>query len=305
MMELLGSLVDTPLVDYLTPAIPAFILLMLVEGFILTRDEDGDILGYSLKDTAASLSMGIGSLIVPRIIAGLLGLGGYYLVWREFRFFDLGSGVLGWTVAMVGKDLFYYWYHRFSHEWRFLWAAHVVHHSSEHYNLSTALRQTWTPLMGWIFYLPLILLGVNPSLLIMAGALNLLYQFWIHTEAVDRLHPAFEYVFNTPSHHRVHHAVQAQYLDRNYAGILILWDRWFGTFEAEVERPVYGITKPLTTFNPVRIATHEYAAILADMRTDRDWRTRANRLVKGPGWQPEDEPTTPPSGVGDLAAEPA
>ena len=208
MMELLGSLADVPFVDLITPAIPAFIVLMLVEAFLLARDEDGDVLGYTLKDTSASLAMGIGSLVVPRAILALLGLGGYLLVWRELRMVDLGSGVLAWTVALVGKDLMYYWFHRPSHEWRFLWAAHVVHHSSEHYNLSTALRQSWTPLVGLVFYLPLVLLGVNPVILAMSTAINLLYQFWIHTEAVDRLPPPIEAVFNTPSHHRVHHAVR-------------------------------------------------------------------------------------------------
>ena len=305
MMELLGSLADVPFVDLITPAIPAFIVLMLVEAFLLARDEDGDVLGYTLKDTSASLAMGIGSLVVPRAILALLGLGGYLLVWRELRMVDLGSGVLAWTVALVGKDLMYYWFHRFSHEWRFLWAAHVVHHSSEHYNLSTALRQSWTPLVGWVFYLPLVLLGVNPVILAMSTAINLLYQFWIHTEAVDRLPAPIEAVFNTPSHHRVHHAVQEQYLDTNYAGILIVWDRVFGTFEAEVERPVYGITKPLRTYNPLRIATHEYVDMVRDMRGDPDWGTRLQRLWRGPGWQPDAAPAATPSAPSDVAVETA
>ena len=288
MMDLLGSLADVPYVELITPAIPAFIVLMVVEGFLLARDRDGDVLGYTVRDTSASLAMGIGSLVVPRAITSLLGLGGYFLVWRELRVVDLGAGAVAWTVAIVGKDLCYYWFHRLSHETRFLWAAHVVHHSSDHYNLSTALRQSWTPLVGWVFYLPLVLLGVNPLLLAMSTAINLLYQFWIHTEAIDRLPAPVEAVLNTPSHHRVHHAVQPQYLDTNYGGILIVWDRLFGTFEAEVERPRYGITTPLRTHNPLRIATHEYADLLRDMRGDRDWLTRLRRLVAGPGWQPAD-----------------
>ncbi|MFT5221957.1 MAG: sterol desaturase/sphingolipid hydroxylase (fatty acid hydroxylase superfamily) [Glaciecola sp.] len=289
MMELLGSLADSAFFDFITPAIPAFLILMIVEGFILMRDKDGDVLGYSLKDTTASLTMGIGSLFVPKMILTLIGLGGYVLVWREFRFFDLGTGWIAWVVAMMGKEFLYYWSHRFGHEWRVLWAAHVVHHSSDHYNLSTALRQTWTPLTGWLFYLPMILLGVNPILLAMAGALNLLYQFGIHTEAIRKLPAPIELIFNTPSHHRVHHGVQAQYLDRNYGGILIIWDRLFGTFEPEGERPIYGITTPLESYNPLKIATHEYSAILADMRTDDRWSDRLRRLVNGPGWDPRAE----------------
>ncbi len=304
MLELLGSLVDTTFIDFLTPAIPAFVILMLVEAFLLRNDEDGDILGYTRKDTVASLSMGVGSLIVPRVILTLVGLGGYHLIWREFRLFDLGTGAFAWLVAMVGKDFFYYWFHRFSHEWRVLWAAHVVHHSSEFYNLSTALRQTWTPMSGWVFYLPLIVLGVNPNMLAMASALNLLYQFGIHTEAVDKFPAPIEAVFNTPSHHRAHHAVQTQYLDTNYGGILIVWDRMFRTFEAEVERPVYGLTKPLRSFNPLVIATHEYVSIARDMRTDDNWRDRARRLVHGPGWSPQDAPQEAMASS-SMAPEPA
>lgn len=220
------------------------------------------------------------------LITSLLGLGGYLLLWNLTPL-DLGSGLLGWTVALVGKDLGYYAFHRASHENRFLWAAHVVHHSSQRYNLSTALRQSWTPLTSWIFYAPLVLLGVNPAILIMSGSINLLYQFWIHTEAIDRLPRPIEHVFNTPSHHRVHHGSNPQYLDKNYGGILILWDRWFGTFEPEVEPVRYGLTRNIETFNPLRIATHEYADLFRELRHDRSWGDRARRLWHGPGWTPQ------------------
>lgn len=298
MEELLrGSLAQVVELDLLTPAIPFFILLMALEAYVLHRERRLDLLedeaeargalhaGYELKDTVASISMGLGSLVVPVVFTSLLGLGGYLLVWNLTPL-DLGAGWVAWTVALVGKDLGYYAFHRASHENRFLWAAHVVHHSSERYNLSTALRQSWTPLTSWIFYVPLVLLGVNPAIVIMAGAINLLYQFWIHTEAIDRMWSPIEYVFNTPSHHRVHHGSNPQYLDRNYAGILILWDRWFGTFEPEVEPVVYGLTTNIETYNPLRIATHEYADVWRQMRADRDWRTRAGRLWHGPGWEP-------------------
>ncbi|MEX2504707.1 MAG: sterol desaturase family protein [Egicoccus sp.] len=298
MTELLrGSLADVAELDLITPAIPVFIVLMMLEIYVLHREKQLDdledmveqgrlVAGYELKDTMASLTMGIGSLIVPVVITSLLGLGGYVLVWNLTPL-DLGSGWVAWAVALVGKDLGYYFFHRASHENRFLWAAHVVHHSSEKYNLSTALRQSWTPLTSWIFYVPLVLLGVNPAILIMSGAINLLYQFWIHTEAIDKMWAPFEYVFNTPSHHRVHHGTNPQYLDKNYGGILIVWDRWFGSFEPEVEPVRYGLTKNIETYNPLVIATHEYAAIWRDAKADTSWRHRAGRLWHGPGWQPE------------------
>jgi sterol desaturase/sphingolipid hydroxylase (fatty acid hydroxylase superfamily) len=292
-----GSLAQVAELDLITPAIPVFILLMVLEAYVLHRERRLDLLeeeaeergalhaGYELKDTVASISMGLGSLVVPVVITSLLGLGGYLLVWNLTPF-DLGAGWVAWTVALVGKDLGYYAFHRASHENRFLWAAHVVHHSSERYNLSTALRQSWTPLTSWVFYVPLVLIGVNPAILIMSGAINLLYQFWIHTEAIDRMWAPVEYVFNTPSHHRVHHGSNPQYLDRNYAGILVLWDRWFGTFEPEVEPVRYGLTRNIETYNPLRIATHEYADVWRQLRADPDWRTRAGRLWHGPGWEP-------------------
>ncbi|MFA9430326.1 sterol desaturase family protein [Egicoccus sp. AB-alg2] len=298
MMEALrGSLAEVVELDLITPAIPVFILLMVLEAYVLHREKRIDdleelaeqgrlVAGYELRDTVASLSMGIGSLVVPVVITSLLGLGGYLLVWNLTPL-DLGSGWLAWTVALAGKDLGYYAFHRASHENRFLWAAHVVHHSSQRYNLSTALRQSWTPLTSWIFYVPLVLLGVNPAILVMSGAINLLYQFWIHTEAIDKLPRPIEYVFNTPSHHRVHHGSNPQYLDRNYGGILIVWDRWFGTFEPEVEPVRYGLTKNIETYNPLRIATHEYAAIWREARADASWGARLGRLWHGPGWQPE------------------
>jgi sterol desaturase/sphingolipid hydroxylase (fatty acid hydroxylase superfamily) len=307
MMESLrGSLAEVVELDLLTPAIPVFVLLMVLEAYVLHRERRIDALedqlelasrvgpdgepvglhaGYELRDTLASLTMGLGSLIVPVVFTSLLGLGGYLLVWNLTPL-DLGAGWVAWTVALLGKDLGYYAFHRASHENRFLWAAHVVHHSSQRYNLSTALRQSWTPLTSWIFYVPLVLLGVNPAILVMSGAINLLYQFWIHTEAIDRMWAPVELVFNTPSHHRVHHGSNPQYLDRNYGGILIVWDRWFGSFEPEVEPVRYGLTRNIETYNPLRIATHEYADLWRELRTDTSWRDRVLRVWRGPGWQP-------------------
>ena len=289
MEHLRGSLADMAEVDLILYAIPVFFLLMVTEAVVLTREAQEDAAerrGYATKDTPASLGMGLCSLVVPVAITTALGLGGYVLLWNAAPL-DLGSGWVAWTVALLGKDFLFYWYHRAEHEIRLLWASHVVHHSSEHYNLSTALRQPWTPLTEWPFGAVLILLGVNPVLYVMATSINLLYQFWIHTEVVGRLPRPVEFVFNTPSHHRVHHGQNPQYLDKNYGGVLIVFDRLFGTFEPEVEPVRYGITKPVASYNPLRIAAAEYLAIARDMRADRRWSHRLARLVRGPGWSPD------------------
>jgi sterol desaturase/sphingolipid hydroxylase (fatty acid hydroxylase superfamily) len=191
---------------------------------------------------------------------------------------------------MVGIDFMYYWDHRAGHEVRLLWAAHVVHHSSQHYNLSTALRQTWTGEYTFLFFIPVVLAGVPVEIALAAWSVNLLYQFWIHTEAIDRMRGWFEYVFNTPSHHRVHHGSQSQYLDRNYGGVLIVWDRLFRSFEPEGERVVYGLTKNIDTYNPFKVATHELFALARDVRGARSWRDRAGYLLHGPGWAPSAAP---------------
>jgi sterol desaturase/sphingolipid hydroxylase (fatty acid hydroxylase superfamily) len=265
-------------------AVPAFIVLMVVEGVYLARRR-GRGRPYERRDTTANLLMGIGSLI----ILGTWGLAqwGIFSFFYDHRVADLGTGALAWVVALVGWDLGYYWDHRLSHETRLLWASHVNHHSSQRYNLSTALRQPWMAFQTTFFVGWLALLGVEPALIIVAGAINLMYQFWIHTEVVDRLGP-LELVLNTPSHHRVHHAVNPQYLDKNYGGILIVWDRLFGSFAVEAETPVYGITKNIDTYNPFRIAFHEYAALGRDLRRARSLRTAVGHLLHGPGWQPAD-----------------
>jgi sterol desaturase/sphingolipid hydroxylase (fatty acid hydroxylase superfamily) len=266
-------------------AIPGFLLLMALEMAVVRAGEATEArLGYAGTDTRTSLAMGVGSLVVNgtwRLVEVLiLGAAAYLTP------LDLGHGWVAWVVALVGIDAVYYWDHRAGHEVRLLWAAHVVHHSSQRYNLSTALRQTWTGEYNVLFFLPVALLGVPVELVLAAWSLNLLYQFWIHTEAIDKLPRWFEWVFNTPSHHRVHHGSQAQYLDRNYGGVLIVWDRLFGTFEPEGERVVYGLTKNNDTSNPLRVATHEYVALWNDLRSATCWRHRAGYLLRGPGWAP-------------------
>jgi sterol desaturase/sphingolipid hydroxylase (fatty acid hydroxylase superfamily) len=205
-------------------------------------------------------------------------------LWRRRILPDLGTGAVVVAAAIAAWDFLYYWDHRFMHTSRYMWAIHVVHHSSEHYNLSTALRQPVAEAFGtFVPFGSLCLFGIRPGLVETARGVNLLYQYWIHTETVRGMGPAEE-VLNTPSHHRVHHGSNRQYLDRNHGSILILWDRLFGTFEPEGDRVVYGLTKNINTFQPGRIATHEYAAMLRDVANSTSWTERFSYIVRGPGW---------------------
>ncbi|MBS2019008.1 MAG: sterol desaturase family protein [Deltaproteobacteria bacterium] len=277
------------MLDYPEPTIyaaPFFVLTVILEAAICRRQErEGrDIVGYRKSDTLASLAMGVGSLVtVTAINAGVFALA--KLLWPH-RVTDLGTGALAWAVAIVGWDFAYYWHHRIEHECRLFWASHVNHHSSQHFNLSTALRQPWTPFTSMVFFPPLALLGVAPWMIMVAGGVNLIYQYWVHTELVGRMPAWFEWVFNTPSHHRVHHGANPEYLDRNYGGILIVWDRLFRSFEPERARVVYGLTKNITSYNPFVIAFHEYAAIARDVLGAKSLREGLGVIFRGPGWRP-------------------
>ncbi|HEX5724752.1 MAG TPA: sterol desaturase family protein [Longimicrobiaceae bacterium] len=201
-----------------------------------------------------------------------------------------GANLLSWLAVFALVDLCYYVSHRSAHEVNLLWAGHVVHHSSEEYNLAVALRQSSLHgFMSWIFYLPLALAGVPWQMYVASYGLNLLYQFWIHTRAIGRLGRLTELVFNTPSHHRVHHGRNPKYLDRNHAGVFIVWDRLFGTFQPEEEEPVYGITTPLRSWNPLWANVHVFWQIFRDARRARGWRDRLGYVFGPPGWRPAAE----------------
>lgn len=265
-------------------AIPFFIAAMLLEAPLLSRAKKrgADVLAYEQwRDTAASLAMGVGSVVFVTAINATV----YFLSKLVFahRLVDLGDGAAGWAVALVGWDFAFYWHHRFEHEIRLFWACHVNHHSSRYFNFSTALRQPWTPFLGIALYPPLAFVGVRPAMILIAGGLNLIYQFWVHTEGVGKLWRPIELVMNTPSHHRVHHGKNPRYLDKNYGGVLIVWDRLFGTFEEESERVVYGLTKDIDTYNPFRIAFHEYAAIGRDVARARSAREALRKIFGPPG----------------------
>ncbi|MFJ5776880.1 sterol desaturase family protein [Streptomyces sp. NPDC093094] len=266
-------------------AIPAFVLLVVVEALSYRFLPDDDERGYELRDTVTSMSMGAGSQVIGlpwKAVAVLAYAACHTLVpWH----LSPGSGWT-WVLLFFADDLAYYAFHRAHHRVRVLWASHVVHHSSVRFNLSTALRQSWTPMTTLPFWLPLALLGIPPWMILLQQSFSLVYQFFLHTERVDRLPRPVEWFFNTPSHHRVHHASNDVYLDRNYGGVLIVWDRLCGTFEPEGERVVYGLTKNITTYNPVRVAFHEYAAVWRDVRAARRWRDRVGHLVGPPGWEP-------------------
>jgi sterol desaturase/sphingolipid hydroxylase (fatty acid hydroxylase superfamily) len=263
-------------------SIPAFIVLIALE--ILWARRHPEILGYERRDTIASLSMGILNVGVSAG-AKLLSIPLFALLYQH-RVLDLGQPTLwwSWVILFFGEDFCYYWFHRTHHEVRLLWAVHVNHHSSERYHLATALRQPLlTPFTGPIFWAPLALAGFPPWMILTAQAWSLLYQFWLHTESIRRLGP-LEWILNTPSHHRVHHGANLPYLDKNHAGILIIWDRMFGTFAPEQERVKYGLTKNIESFNLVTISFHELIAIARDVRRAPGLRAKLGYMFAPPGW---------------------
>ncbi|MEB3416204.1 sterol desaturase family protein [Alteriqipengyuania sp. WL0013] len=265
-------------------AVPGFVMLVLAEMVWarLRRPE-----AYEPRDTLTSLAFGLGSTVSGLLFGGLFLL--LYLALWEYRLFDIGWVWWAWALCFVLDDLAYYWIHRAGHRIRWFWASHVNHHSSQHYNLSTALRQSWTGFLtlGFAFKLPLVLLGFHPVMIAICGGFNLIYQFWIHTESIGRMPRWFEAVMNTPSHHRVHHATNPRYLDRNYAGVFIVWDRMFRTFQPEVEdadEPIrYGIVRQLGTFNLLWSVFHEWIGIAQDMWR-APWRHKLSYLLREPGW---------------------
>ena len=264
-------------------AIPAFVLLVLAE-MLVARVKDRT--RYCPRDTLTSLALGLGSTI-----AGVLSGGAIFALatWvAGYRLLPIGWAWYWFVVCFVLDDLAYYAFHRSAHRVRWFWASHVVHHSSQHYNLSTALRQTWTGFfsLAFLFRLPLFVIGFPPAMVFFVAGLNLVYQFWIHTEAVRRLPRPIEAVMNTPSHHRVHHASNARYLDRNYAGVFIVWDRLFGTFEGERDddRPRYGLVHDLGSFHLLWAAVHEWVGIVHDVWAAPGWRAKLGYMWMPPGW---------------------
>lgn len=261
--------------------IPGFALLMLIELIVGIRE---NMKLHVPKDSFASIGMGIGSLVigvgVKTVAFGLM------IFIHQFAFFEIGWQWWAWVLIFFLDDFTFYWHHRLSHQIRLLWAAHVNHHSSTSYNLATALRQSWTEILYkyfWWMYLPLI--GFDPIMVMTMMSFSLIYQFWVHTKTIKRM-GFLELFMNTPSHHRVHHASNVQYLDRNHAGILIIWDRMFGTFQEELEEVpvVYGITSNIHTYNLFKIAFHEFGNIFKDLGKSTSLMDKLKYIFMPPGW---------------------
>jgi alkylglycerol monooxygenase len=270
-----------PARNYIALAIPFFLVLIGVE-LLVARARGRSV--YRLQDALADLGCGVGQQVVL-VFAGAALLAGYAFLYERFRLVTFGaSSPIPWVIAFVVVDFGYYWWHRLSHRVNFLWAAHAVHHQSEDYNLAVALRQSiLTSFTSLPFYYPMALVGVPPVVYATMAAVSTLYQFWIHTELVGKL-GWLERVINTPSHHRVHHAINARYLDRNYGAILIVWDRLFGTFVEEREPVVFGTTKPIASFNPVWAQAQAWFEIAGKARSLRRRRDRALSWLAPPSW---------------------
>ncbi|OLS63182.1 hypothetical protein PSEMO_18880 [Pseudomonas putida] len=286
--------------DFILLAVPFFFVLIAVE---LLADRWRGQRNYRLADTVNSLSAGVLSTTFGLLTKGV-GLVTYAVAVEHLALFRLPAEAWWvWVLAFVAYDFCYYWLHRFGHERNILWAAHSVHHQSEDYNLSTALRQTSTGfLLSWIFYLPLAVLGVPLLVFVSVGALNLLYQFWVHTRHIPKL-GWYEWIFVTPSNHRVHHAQNPLYLDRNYGGVFILWDRLFGTFQPEddAEPVIFGVTTPLASWNPLWANLQFYAQLWSDARRASRWQDKLRIWFMPTGWRPEDVAQRYPQARQDLA----
>lgn len=271
-------------------AIPFFFVLIAAELAVQWRRKQK---WYRIADAITDIACGITSQVVNLFFRTLLVFP-YAWLYKKYHLIDLEHyPIAAWTVGIIGVDFFYYWWHRYSHEKAILWAAHIVHHQSESYNLATALRQAvFTAYTVLPFYLPLALLGVPPFIFAMSNAISTLYQFWIHTEAIDQLGP-LETVINTPSHHRVHHARNPHYLDKNYGAILIVWDRLFGSFIKEQERPVYGITEPLNSFNSMWAQVHYIVKLAQRSSQAQSIRDKINVWIQHPGYLAQGETPMP------------
>lgn len=265
-------------------AIPVFFLLIGIELLIARMK---NLSYYRMNDAIANLSCGIGSQLSGIFLKTVTFIGYTYLY--NHSIWKIENSAISLIILFIGVDFFYYWFHRLAHEIAFLWGSHVVHHQSEEYNLTVALRQA--ALQGafsWVFYLPLAAVGFSPAAFLTIASLQTLYQFWIHTKLIGKMHPAFEYIFNTPSHHRVHHGVNPKYIDRNHGGTLIIFDRWFGTFQEEEEEVVYGITKQPKSWNPLWVNFEYWIDLFREASAVKSVKNFFLMMFKMPGWKPKE-----------------
>ncbi len=279
--------------SYIVLAIPVFFLLIGIE---LLFDRLKKTNYYRFNDAITNLSLGVGSQVFGIFLKLVISLG-YLYIYKHYRITDMPgmetdhatlAVVLTFVALFIGVDFFYYWFHRLAHEISVLWGSHVVHHQSEEYNLTVALRQAWLQgAFSWVFYLPLAFLGFDPIMFVVVSQFQTLYQFWIHTKAINKLPHWFEYVFNTPSHHRVHHGVNPKYIDRNHGGTLIIFDRMFGTFQEEEEEVVYGITSQTKSWNPLWVNFNYWGDLFKEVAKASNVSDALKMLVFKPGWRPD------------------
>ena len=264
-------------------AIPVYFLLIGIE-LIVHRIKA--VKSYRLNDAVTNINCGVTSQVTGAFLK-VLSIGVYTLIYEQLRIYTIPNNWWTWIIAFFAYDFFYYWAHRMSHQVNLFWGGHSVHHQSEEYNLSVALRQSSTQtIWTFFFYIPMAIAGIDPLTLISVSGFNLLYQFWIHTESINKLPQWFEAFFNTPSHHRVHHARNPKYIDKNHAGTFIIWDKMFGTFVAEEERPTYGITKQLHSWNPVWANVAHYVDMYHDFKRIPKWSDKLRFIFQKPGWLP-------------------
>ena len=288
--------------DPVTFAIPFFLIMLIIEwvsaGKLVHDEAERAPAGAYLRpDAWASIKMGLVSIATSGVLnaVALLGYAALYVYVAPWQL--PATAWYTWVIAIVGVDVLYYFYHRMAHRVRLIWATHQAHHSSQYFNFATALRQKWN-ISGDVFLRALLpLIGVPPWMVFASFSINLIYQFWIHTERIGKLWRPIEFVFNTPSHHRVHHGMDQQYLDKNYGGIFILWDRLFRSFKEENVRPNYGLTKQVDTYNIWTLQTHEYVSIFRDVRRASRWRDKLGYAFGPPGWLPAEQRVGESAGV--------
>ncbi|MFN8299293.1 MAG: sterol desaturase family protein [Chitinophagales bacterium] len=266
-------------------AIPVFFLLI---GLELLIGKMRQLSYYRYHDSITNLSCGIGSQVAG-IFLKTATIFGYKYLFEHYALFTIPTNAFTFLLLFIGVDFFYYWFHRLAHEISLLWGSHVVHHQSEEYNLTVALRQAWLQgAFSWVFYLPLAVIGFSTESFILMASINTLYQFWIHTKMIDKMWGPFEYVFNTPSHHRVHHGVNPQYIDKNHGGTMIIWDRLFNTFEPEQEEVVYGITTQPKSWNPIWLNFEYWIDLIKDSLRVSKISDAIKMYIKMPGWKPKE-----------------
>lgn len=283
MVQFISKMQELP--NIILYAIPFFVASIGLEIYVLYKRKQKT---YKTKDAFTSISMGIGNVLLGFLTKTIVLIAFFY-IYNNFRIFTIPITWWSFVLLLFLDDFSYYWFHRISHECRLFWASHVVHHSSESYNLSTALRQTWSGgFYTFIFWLWLPFLGFHPGMIILQMSISLIYQFWIHTETINKLPKWFEAIMNTPSHHRVHHGSNPIYLDRNHAGIFIIWDKLFKTFQPELEdeKVVYGLVANIKTYNLFKIAFYEWFSMFKDVLSrNQSISSRMLYLIKPPGWK--------------------